>query len=196
MPPASTIPTPSSLALARIDACFATGSGDAAEPLVEALHEAYPAHREVKKRVARVEVGHGRYVLGSPPVAEVTLLRSAGQRPAAASASGSTSRPIPPAAGEIRLFTRSATSGTRSLVVRFLRSQGVDRFFVVDNGSDDGSRDYLLADPTRIVPDHQFLRPVGGGSAGSTICSTATGAGPGASPWMSTRCWPTRMRSG
>jgi hypothetical protein len=33
------------------------------------------------------------------------------------------------------------------------RRQGVDRFFVVDNGSDDGSRDYLLARPDT----HLFL---------------------------------------
>ena len=57
-------------------------------------------------------------------------------------------RPIPPAAGEIRLFTRLRNEHLRlPWLFDFYRGQGVDRFFVVDNGSDDGSRDYLLSRP-------------------------------------------------
>jgi Glycosyl transferase family 2 len=63
-------------------------------------------------------------------------------------------RPIPPPAGEIRLFTRLRNEHLRlPWLFDFYRSQGVDRFFVVDNGSDDGSRDYLLGRPDT----HLFL---------------------------------------
>ena len=141
------------LALARIDACFATGSGDAAEPLIEALHEAYPDHREVKKRLARVEVGHGRYGSARRLWAEVTCHDRRISGPPL-HLERLDSRPIPAAAGEIRLFTRLRNEAVRlPWLFDFYRRQGVDRFFVVDNGSDDGSRDYLLAQPDT----HLFL---------------------------------------
>ena len=57
-------------------------------------------------------------------------------------------RPIGPAHGEIRLFTRLRSQAHRlPAFLDFYRAQGVDRFFVVDNASDDGTRDCLLAQP-------------------------------------------------
>ena len=117
------------------------------------MHGAYPDHREVKKRLARVEVGHGRYGSARRLWAEVTCLDrgSAGRR---CIWSGSTAGRSRAAAGEIRLFSRLRNEAVRlPWLFDFYRRQGVDRFFVVDNGSDDGSRDYLLAQPDT----HLFL---------------------------------------
>ncbi|HEU4326168.1 MAG TPA: glycosyltransferase family 2 protein, partial [Roseiflexaceae bacterium] len=62
--------------------------------------------------------------------------------------------PIPLAGGEIRMFSRVRNELLRlPWLLDFYRSQGVDRFFIVDNGSDDGSRDYLLDRPDT----HLFL---------------------------------------
>ena len=56
--------------------------------------------------------------------------------------------PIGPAEGEIRLFTRLRSQAHRlPAFLDFYRAQGVDRFFIVDNASDDGTRDLLLAQP-------------------------------------------------
>jgi hypothetical protein len=64
------------------------------------------------------------------------------------------SRPIPDDPNEIRLFSRVRNERLRlPWLLDFYRSQGVDRFFIVDNGSDDGSRDYLLSRPDT----HLFL---------------------------------------
>ena len=145
--------------------------GDAAEPLVEALHEAYPDHREVKKRLARVEVGHGRYVSARRLWAEVTCHDRRISGPPL-HLERLDSRPIPAPAGEIRLFTRLRNEAVRlPWLFDFYRRQGVDRFFVVDNGSDDGSRDWLLAQPDTHCSSPRTPTPsTAAGSAGSTIC--------------------------
>jgi tetratricopeptide (TPR) repeat protein len=134
-----------SLHLALVDACFASGDGAAAERRAEALNEAYPEHREVKKRVARLEVVQGRYGPACRLWAEVMRFdrRAAGPP---LNLERLDDRPIPEPAGEIRMFSRIRNEHLRlPWLLDFYRSQGVDRFFIVDNGSDDGSRDYLLA---------------------------------------------------
>lgn len=142
-----------SLQLARIDAAFAVrANGDAAR-LVEALHADYPLHREVQKRLARVEIGQRRYVAARRLWAEVTRHDRRVSGPPL-HLERLDSRPIPPPEGEIRLFTRLRNEAVRlPWLFDFYRGQGVDRFFVVDNGSDDGSRDWLLAQPDT----HLFL---------------------------------------
>jgi glycosyltransferase involved in cell wall biosynthesis len=58
------------------------------------------------------------------------------------------SRPISCGTGEIRLFMCERNSFARlPHLLAHYRDLGVDRFFVVDNGSSDGSRDLLLAQP-------------------------------------------------
>ena len=60
----------------------------------------------------------------------------------------STGRPLPPAQGEIRAFARCRNESLRlPAFLRHYRQLGVDRFFIVDNGSSDGSVDYLAAQP-------------------------------------------------
>ena len=103
-----------SVRLALIDLCFARPSLRRPHSMVEQLYADYPAHREVRKRVARLEAECGR--LGSAR----RLWR------------------------DVARFDRRVSG---PWLFDFYRSQGVDRFFVVDNGSDDGSRDYLLGRP-------------------------------------------------
>lgn len=57
-------------------------------------------------------------------------------------------RPIPTRSGEIRLLAHVRDEGAR--LPHFLahhRALGIDRFFVIDNGSQDGSVEFLLAEP-------------------------------------------------
>lgn len=142
-----------SLTLARIDARFAAGDAAGAEPLVEELHAAFPEHREVLKRLARIEIGHRRYVAARRLWADAVHHDRRVSGPPLHLERLDT-RPIPPAEGEIRLFTRLRNEALRlPWLFDFYRRRGVDRFFVVDNGSDDGSRDWLLAQPDT----HLFL---------------------------------------
>ncbi len=139
--------------LALADLRFGVAGAHHPDALVEALAADYPAHREVRKRVARLEVRDGR--LGSAR----RLWREIARQDRRVSGpplhlERLDDRPIPPPGNEIRLFTRLRNEQQRlPWLFDFYRSQGVDRFFVVDNGSDDGSRDYLLGRPDT----HLFL---------------------------------------
>ncbi|MGD9511559.1 MAG: tetratricopeptide repeat protein, partial [Geminicoccaceae bacterium] len=140
-------PSTLSVRLALADACFALGDTVAAASQVSGLADDYPQHREVAKRLARVEVAMGRYGTARALWAELSRFdrRVAGPP---VNLERIDRRPIPPADGEIRLFTRQRNELLRlPWLLDFYRGQGVDRFFVVDNGSDDGSRDFLLAQP-------------------------------------------------
>lgn len=142
-----------SLNLARVDACFALNDLDAAGRLAEPLREAYPEHRDVNRRIARLEAAHGRYGPARRIWREIarTDRRVAGPP---LNLERLDDRPIPPSGDEIRLFSRIRSEHLRlPWLLDFYRSQGVDRFFFVDNGSDDGSRDYLLSRPDT----HLFL---------------------------------------
>lgn len=142
-----------SIRLALADARFATADQAAAAAAVEALYEDYPEHREVKKRLARLEVIAERYGPARRLWREVTRFdrRLAGPP---LNLERLDERPIPPAGTELRLFSRIRNEYPRlPWLLDFYRSQGVDRFFIVDNGSDDGSRDYLLGRPDT----HLFL---------------------------------------
>jgi predicted Zn-dependent protease len=135
------------LRLALIDLSFASPSGRRVAPLVEELFADYPAHREVKKRVARLEAEQGRFGPARRLWREVARFDGRVSGPQL-HLERLDDRPIPGSAGEIRLFTRIRNEAVRlPWLFDFYRSQGVDRFFVVDNGSDDGSRDYLLGRP-------------------------------------------------
>lgn len=61
-------------------------------------------------------------------------------------------RPIPPGTGEIRLFTVIRNEMLRlPYFFEYYRGLGVQRFFIVDNASDDGTTDYLQAQPDTHV---------------------------------------------
>ena len=133
--------------LALVDLRFASPSAQRPDSLIEALYADYPAHREVKKRVARLEAVYGRHGPARRLWAQVARFDRRVSGPPL-HLERLDDRPIPPAAGEIRLFTRIRNEATRlPWLFDFYRKQGVDRFFVVDNGSDDGSREYLLGRP-------------------------------------------------
>jgi Flp pilus assembly protein TadD len=140
-----------SITLARIDVLFAKSQPVGVAALLEPLYAEYPSHREVKKRVARLEVESGRYVPARRLWREVTRFDRRVSGPPL-HFERLDELPIPPAGGEIRLFTRIRNERVRlPWLLDFYRSQGVDRFFVVDNASEDGSRDYLLARPDTHV---------------------------------------------
>jgi hypothetical protein len=62
------------------------------------------------------------------------------------------SRPVPAAAGEIRLFMVARNESLRlPYCFRYYRRLGVDRFFLIDNDSTDGGREYALAQPDTHV---------------------------------------------
>ena len=136
-----------SLRLVLTDACFADGDPVAAARHASGLADDYPQHREVTRRLVRLEAGAGRYHTARRLAAEASRFdrRVAGPL---ANLERIDRHPIPPPDGEIRLFTRLRNELLRlPRLLDFYRGQGVDRFFVVDNGSDDGSRDFLLAQP-------------------------------------------------
>jgi Glycosyl transferase family 2 len=136
-----------SLRLTLADACFAMNDEAAAARAVRALADDYPQHRDVAKRVVRLEVNAGRFDTARAIWAETTRFdrRVAGPPLNLERLDG---RPIPAPESEIRLFTRLRNEFLRlPWFLDFYRGQGVDRFFVVDNGSDDGTRDLLLAQP-------------------------------------------------
>ena len=152
------------LELALIDLRFTGAAPELAAPLLEPLHARYPAHREVKKRVARLEAAQGRYAPARRLWCQVTRFdRRVAGPPLHLERLDET--PIPPIQGEIRLFTRIRNERARlPWMLDFYRSQGVDRFFVVDNGSDDGSRDYLLGRPdTHLYLTTDSYAAFGGG---------------------------------
>ena len=140
-------PATFSLRLTLVDACFAGGDTTAAARHLATLADDYPLHREVTKRHARLEVGAGRHATARARWAEVIRLdrRVAGPP---IHLERLDDRPLPPPGGEIRLFTRLRNEALRlPWFLDFYRAQGVSRFVVVDNGSDDGSRELLLAQP-------------------------------------------------
>ncbi|MFO1046546.1 MAG: glycosyltransferase family 2 protein [Geminicoccaceae bacterium] len=140
-------PATFSLRLTLADACFADSDAQSAARNLAALADDYPLHREVAKRLARLEVAAGRHATARALWADVTRLdrRVAGPP---VHLERLDDRPLPPAAGEIRLFTRLRNEALRlPWFLDFYRAQGVTRFIVVDNGSDDGSRELLLAQP-------------------------------------------------
>lgn len=135
------------LRLARIDLLLELGRPEPASADIDALLLDHGGREDLQKRVARLEVARGRtdaarrrwtrigrfdhHVAGPP-----TNLHRLDDRPLA------------PHPGEVRLFTRLRNQRHRlPWILDFYRGQGVGRFLVVDNGSDDGTRDLLLAQP-------------------------------------------------
>ncbi len=134
-------------ALTRIDLLLELNQTARAADAIDALMLEHGGRGDLQRRLARLEVARGqtglardrwartarfdRHLTGAP----VNLHRL-------------DRRPIGPADGEIRLFTRLRSQAHRlPAFLDFYRAQGVDRFFVVDNASDDGTRDLLLAQP-------------------------------------------------
>jgi hypothetical protein len=114
---------------------------------IDALLLDHGGRGDLQRRVARLEVARGEVGL-----ARRLWARTARFDPHVAGPPTHLHRldrhPIGPASGEIRLFTRLRSQAHRlPAFLDFYRGQGVDRFFIVDNGSDDGTRDYLLAQP-------------------------------------------------
>lgn len=131
------------LRLRAVDLAFALNDRRGALAHLEPLADEYPQRRDVLKRLARAEVVAGRIEVArrlwagctnaEPAAGPVRMLRL-------------DTRPIPDDGREIRLFAKLRNEAPRlPWWLDFHRRQGVDRFILADNGSDDGSRDYLLS---------------------------------------------------
>lgn len=130
--------------LLGVDVALALGDEARARGLVTALGEELPEHREVLRRQARLDwlegaVARARWraaradrfdlrLHGGPDVIE-RLDRNE----------------MPPPDGEVRAFLLVRNEAVRlPWLLAYYRGLGVDRFLVLDNGSDDGTRDLLL----------------------------------------------------
>jgi hypothetical protein len=74
---------------------------------------------------------------------------------------------IPDDPTEIRLFSKSRNESLRlPAFLRHYRALGVNRFFIADNGSTDGSTEYLRHQPdVHVFTTDQSFRAAGGGTA-------------------------------
>jgi hypothetical protein len=142
------------VALLASDLRLATEGSEAAQALLDPLAEALPCHREVEKRLARLEAIDGRLerarrrwrriarhnVRISGPEDEIERLDR---------------WPIPEGQDELRAFIVERNERLRlPWLLDHYRRLGVERFFVLDNGSDDGTLDWLAQQP----PDLHLFR--------------------------------------
>jgi tetratricopeptide (TPR) repeat protein len=131
--------------LVAFDAAIACRRTEAAREILAALAGELPEHHEVQRRLARLDwidddvrrarrrwAGITRFdprLHGGPdPIARLDR------------------HELPPAAGEVRAFLLVRNEAVRlPWLLAYYRALGVDRFLILDNGSDDGTRDWLLA---------------------------------------------------
>ena len=150
-----------SITLARIDVLFAKSQPVGVAALLEPLYAEYPSHREVKKRVARLEVESGRYVPARRLWREVTRFDRRVSGPPL-HFERLDELPILPAGGEIRLFTRIRNERVRlPWLLDFYRSPR-GRSLLRRRQRLRRRVARLPAGPPRHarLPDDQFLRPV------------------------------------
>ncbi len=134
-------------ALVRIDLLLELGKTARASEALDTLMLDHGGRGDLQRRLARLEVARGQVGLARRRWARTARLDRHVTGPAV-NLYRLDRHPIPPALGEIRLFTRLRSQAHRlPAFLAFYRAQGIDRFFIVDNGSDDGTRDYLLAQP-------------------------------------------------
>ena len=87
--------------------------------------------------------------------------------------------PIPPAAGEIRLFSKLRNESLRlPAFLRYYRALGVQRFFLIDNASTDGSRELLEAQSdVHVFRTEQSFRAAHGGTDWLNVVLARFGVG-------------------
>jgi predicted Zn-dependent protease len=135
--------------LARADLLLGLGEPGPAGDAIDALALDHGARADLQKRLARVEVDRGRVDQARRRWAGLVRLdRHVAGPPVSLHRLDRRALPSHDGPGEIRLFTRLRNQRHRlPWLLDFYRAQGVDRFLVIDNGSDDGGRDYLLTRP-------------------------------------------------
>ena len=140
--------------LTAFDAAMAAGRHETARTILTSLAEELPAHREVQRRLARLDWQDGAVERSRARWARITA-----HDPRIHGGPDPIDRldphPLPAAAGEIRAFLLVRNELARlPWLLAYYRALGVDRFLVLDNGSDDGTREWLL----RQGPDVHLFR--------------------------------------
>ena len=138
---------PRSLAarLQAADVAFARQETEAARQIVAALASELPEHREVQLRRARLDWHDGAVSRARRRVARAGALDPRLHGPLDP-ISRLDRHPLPPPTGEIRVFLVVRNEGTRlPWLLAYYRGLGATRFLILDNDSDDGTRDWLLA---------------------------------------------------
>lgn len=134
-----------STGLAALDAAFAAGALDDVREVLEPLAEALPEHREVQRRLARLET-----LDGAAERARGRWWRLARFDPRIHGPVDRLERldrhPLPPPGDEVRVFLVLRNERTRlPWLLDHYRGLGAARFLIVDNGSDDGTTEWLRA---------------------------------------------------
>jgi predicted Zn-dependent protease len=131
--------------LAACDAAMAAGRQDRARAILAGLAAELPAHREVERRLARVDWQDGAVERARARWARITAYDPrihGGPDPIRRL----DAHPLPDAVGEIRAFLLVRNERLRlPWLLAYYRDLGVGRFLVLDNDSDDGTTDWLLA---------------------------------------------------
>lgn len=150
--------------LAAFDTATAAGRHEGAWTILSALAEELPAHREIQRRLARCDWRDGAVERARARWARITrhdvrihggpdLIRRLDQHP------------MPAPEGEIRAFLLVRNELVRlPWLLDYYRTLGVHRFLVIDNGSDDGTREWLLAQPPDVHLFHTECSFAGSGA--------------------------------
>lgn len=142
------------VALLAIDLRLAAGDLASARELLDPLAARLPEHREVLKRAARLDVVEGRLEEARRRwrrIARHNIRISGPPEPL----ERCDAWPIPEGADELRAFIVERNERRRlAWLLDYYRRLGVDRFFVLDNGSDDGTFEWLQHQP----PDLHLFR--------------------------------------
>jgi tetratricopeptide (TPR) repeat protein len=130
--------------LAGFDAAMARGAVEEAQAILATLASELDGHREVQRRLARLDWLDGAIARARRRWAQITRFdaRLHGGPDAVARMD---QHPLPPPEGELRAFLLVRNERARlPWLLDHYRRQGVDRFLVLDNDSDDGTREWLL----------------------------------------------------
>ncbi len=105
-------------------------------------------------------------------------------------------RPIAQATGGHSAFMVVRNEARRlPYCLEYHRVLGVERFFIVDNGSDDGTREFLLDQPDcHVFHAGGSFAAANYGMDWINVLVDSTGSIPGAFSWTQTSCSPIRIR--
>ena len=137
-------PRSRSARLMACDVALAGGDDTSAREMASRLAEDLPADREVRARLARLAWSDGAVARARRHAAAADRFDPRLSRPATVPARIDR-HPLPDAAGEIRAFLLVRNELARlPWLLAYYRGLKVDRFLFLDNGSDDGTREWLL----------------------------------------------------
>lgn len=131
--------------LTAFDCAMAGGRVDEARRLMAPLAVELPRHREVERRLARLDWQDGAVEPARARWHRITAhdRRIHGEEDPIERLDG---HPLPAPAGEVRVFMLVRNERVRlPWLLNHYRALGTGRFLIIDNGSDDGTTEWLLA---------------------------------------------------